>query len=58
MILKIFYENLLIDDGAFVEKWLKDPTNRTYNIIDFLPTQEAPPNVYNTFMGFAGSNSI
>ncbi len=36
----------------FINKWLKDPNNRTYKKIDFLPTQQAPPNVYNTFKGF------
>ena len=39
---KNVYENLLINDESFVSKWLKDPNNRTYDKIDFLPTQEAP----------------
>ena len=55
---KNVYENLLINDESFVSKWLKDPNNRTYDKIDFLPTQEAPPNVYNTFKGFEGSRAI
>ena len=50
------YENLLINDGnkniSFVSEWLKDPNNRTYDKIDFLPMQQAPPSVYNTFMGY------
>lgn len=50
------YENLLIDNDdkkvSFVSEWLKDPNNRTYEKIDFLPMQEAPPNIYNTFKGF------
>jgi hypothetical protein len=28
---------------------------RTYDYIDFLPMQEAPSNVYNTFTGYAAS---
>ena len=51
-VFKNVYENLLVDEEAFVPQWLKDPNNRTYDKIDFLPTQEAPPNVYNTFKGF------
>lgn len=50
------YENLLINDGnkniSFVSEWLKDPNNRTYDKIDFLPMQQAPQSVYNTFMGY------
>ena len=55
---KNVYENLLYDDKQFILKWLKDPTNRTYDKIDFLPTQEAPLHVYNTFKGFDGSKAI
>ena len=55
---KNVYENLLIDDESFLNKWLKDPNNRTYDKIDFLPAQEAPSNVYNTFKGFQGSKAI
>ena len=52
---KDVYENLIIeDDDQFINVWLKDPTNRTYDKIDFLPTQESPSNIYNTFKGFAG----
>ena len=55
---KDVYENLLIDDESFVGLWLKDPTNRTYDKIDFLPTQNAPSNIYNTFRGFEGEKAI
>ena len=55
---KNVYENLLINDKSFICQWLKYPKNRTYDKIDFLPTQEAPPNVYNTFKGFEGSRGI
>ena len=54
---KNVYENLLINDKSFVSKWLKDPNNRTYDKIDFLPTQDAPANVYNTFKEFEGSRA-
>ena len=40
----------------FVKNWLKDEQMRTYDKIDFLPTQQAPPHTYNTFSGFIGKN--
>jgi putative DNA primase/helicase len=50
------YENLLFNNGknniSFVSEWLKDPNNRTYDKIDFLPMQQAPLNIYNTFKGY------
>jgi hypothetical protein len=61
------YENLLYDksyineDGAkiskhsFIKDWLKDPNMRTYISIDFLPMQNTPSNIYNTFRGYAGA---
>jgi hypothetical protein len=36
----------------FVPEWLKDKDMRTYDQIDFLPMQEVPPNIYNTFTGY------
>jgi putative DNA primase/helicase len=42
----------------FINTWLKDPTNRTYNNIDFLPKQEAPDGVYNTFTNYEVDNKI
>jgi hypothetical protein len=51
------YENLLFKKGDkefnFVKQWMKDPKIRTYDNVDFLPCQQAPDNVYNTFNGFA-----
>jgi hypothetical protein len=55
------YENIIFikknkdgenEEKQFIKKWLLDGTNRTYNKIDFLPMQQAPPNVYNTFKGY------
>jgi hypothetical protein len=37
---------------SFVEKWMTDKTMRTYEKIDFLPKQEVPEYIYNTFKGF------
>jgi hypothetical protein len=37
---------------SFVDKWLTDKTMRTYEKIDFLPKQETPDYIYNTFKGF------
>ena len=40
----------------FVNEWLKDKNMRTYDQIDFLPMQEAPENIYNTFTGYKVMN--
>jgi len=40
----------------FVNEWLKDKNMRTYDQIDFLPMQEAPSNIYNTFTGYKVMN--
>lgn len=62
---KDVYENLRINtikkdgeikDESFIDKWLKDPNNRTYNKMDFLPMQNAPDNVYNIFRGYEAEN--
>jgi len=45
---KIMYEK-----KDFIDTWLKDENMRTYDYINFLPMQEAPENVYNTFKGYA-----
>jgi hypothetical protein len=37
---------------SFVNEWLKDKTMRTYDRMDFLPCQQCPPNIDNTFKGF------
>ena len=42
--------------SSFIDDWLKDPTMRTYDKLDFLPQQEAPENIYNTFTGFEAAN--
>ena len=39
-------------ESSFVDKWLTDKTMRTYERIDFLPKQEVPDDIYNTFKGF------
>lgn len=36
----------------FVGEWLKDTNMRVYDQTDFLPMQEVPPNIYNTFTGY------
>ena len=58
------YENIICDmvvktkngfqikDSQFINDWFKDPDNRTYDRIDFLPRQNTPEGVYNTFKGF------
>lgn len=50
------YQNKILMDGdkkiSFIKKWLEDPNNRTYEEIDFLPMQQAPNNIYNTFKGY------
>ena len=54
------YENLRYNtikkgesvEVSFVEKWFKDKEMRTFDRIDFLPQQEAPKDVFNTFKGY------
>ena len=62
--IKDTYENLFFDGYnetgnikkcSFIVRWLKDENMRTYEKVDFLPMQEAPPNVYNTFHGYIAS---
>ena len=53
---KSIKQNSDIEDASFVNSWLKDPNNRTYEKIDFLPMQEAPLNVYDTFKGYEAQN--
>jgi len=59
--LETTYGNLLIrkydkkgeiNEVPFVNEWLKDKNMRTYDQIDFLPMQEVPSNIYNTFKGY------
>ena len=49
---KTVYENLLLNDEQFIGQWLKDPNNKTYDKIDFLPMLNTPPHIYNTFKGY------
>lgn len=51
------YQNVRYDDGhkkdlPFIKKWLDDPIIREYDQIDFMPMQEAPANIFNTFFGY------
>jgi len=34
---------------SFIKAWLKDSTIRTYEKLDFLPMQQTPHNIYNSF---------
>ena len=47
-----FYNKMM--NSSFIDDWLKDETMRTYDKMDFLPMQQAPSNIYNTFHGYAG----
>jgi hypothetical protein len=50
------YQNILYikkdKEESFISKWLIDPKMRTYEYLDFLPVQEVPDGVYNTFKEF------
>ena len=39
-------------DSSFIDDWLTDAEMRTYDKIDFLPMQQAPSNIFNTFKGY------
>jgi hypothetical protein len=41
-----------IEKQVFIKKWLADEDMRIYDKIDFLPCQQAPADVFNTFRGF------
>ena len=46
--------NKIVHNSSFLERWLKDPTQRTYKRIDFLPPPlVSPADTFNTFRGFA-----
>jgi hypothetical protein len=47
--------DMKLKEVSFTKKWFEDPNIRTYDRIDFLPCQNAPKNIYNTFKGFVGS---
>jgi hypothetical protein len=54
----LYTHNKLTESGmkevetSFTDKWMADETMRTYEKIDFLPKQEAPDYIYNTFKGY------
>lgn len=51
----VYYKELkagVIEKKPFFQKWIGDETRREYQHIDFIPKQEAPQGVYNTFRGF------
>ena len=46
--------NKTVQNNNFLDRWLKDPSQRTYNCIDFLPPPlVSPADTFNTFRGFA-----
>jgi Family of unknown function (DUF5906) len=55
---KVYFdcEGKKIKKHSLVKDWLKDQTMRTYDSIDFLPMQQTPEKVYNTFKNYAGAN--
>jgi len=55
----VFYNETKEEDGKpiivkkpFIGKWMKDEVILTYDKFDFLPMQQVPPNIYNTFKGY------
>ena len=40
-------------NSSCIDDWLTDPEMRTYDKLDFLPMQQTPNNIYNTFYGYA-----
>ena len=43
---------------GFVNSWFMDENNKTYDRIDFLPKQQAPKGVYNSFSGYEAEKII
>jgi putative DNA primase/helicase len=42
---------------SFLDKWLKDKDMKTYDALGYYPDRsECPPNIFNTFKGFAAEN--
>ena len=54
----LLYKNVKSIETSFISSWLKDPKMRTYDKIEFMPCQETPNNIYNSFNGFKGEKSI
>ena len=46
------FHNKMINT-CFINDWLIDSDMRTYDKLDFLPMQQIPNNIYNTFYGYA-----
>jgi hypothetical protein len=43
-----------VEEQSFLDKWLNDPKQRHYDTLDFIPPPlECPPDLFNTFHGFA-----
>jgi hypothetical protein len=40
------------EDKPFINAWLKDESIRTYIKAEFMPTSNAPPTIYNTFINY------
>ena len=55
---KVYFdsEGRKIKKHSLIKDWLKDQNMCTYDSIDFLPMQQTPPKVYNTFKNYAGAN--
>ena len=67
--LKIAYENKLLEDGSlFIDKWLRDPTMRTYSRVSFeasvdptvfvFPEPPAPLFIYTTYKCIPNNNAL
>lgn len=57
--LKVVYQNLTINLESkrlsFIDRWLSDAKMRTYERMDFIPTGDCPPSVYNLWVPFTCS---
>jgi hypothetical protein len=49
------YAHLQYNDKAFIDKWIRDETKRSYQKIDFIPNNNNP-RIFNTFKGFKYNN--
>lgn len=67
--LKIAYENKLLNDGSlFIDKWLRDPTMRTYSRVSFeassdytvfvFPDPPPPSFIYTTYKCIPNTNAL
>jgi hypothetical protein len=53
---KVIHNNKEVEK-KFINSWFDDKKILTYDHFDFLPCQEVPKNVYNTFCGFEGEKA-